>query len=193
MKKHIALVELECAAGEFGLWQRYLLKGARFSVRVGVSLWDILVVQFGLSPEYVEERVRTIFVNGCPVDDLHLAVVDDGAQIALAGAMPGLVGVCMGRNSPVAGFRNEITYHAPDANPRPGEIVLKLFNTVALEIGPKLLEWGILLDGRDLAQLVESFQDQSKHWRVRVDGCDSECGALARQEGLVRLRIAFVC
>ncbi|MGE4292431.1 MAG: hypothetical protein AB7E32_09490 [Desulfovibrio sp.] len=155
------LVSVSVQPGEILFWLSPFRRGVRVYCRTGLPLSRVLVEQFGLEPDYIEKRVRTVFINGCPVDNLESAILSDGDELALAGAMPGLVGICMGRNSPVAGFRRDITFKGGESEQRDGRILLKLFNNVGEEAGPLLLARGVLLSGAELRTLVG---------RVRADG-----------------------
>jgi len=77
------------------LQQGFLLKA-----QVGCSMKRFLIEGIGLSPEYIAERIQTIFLDGSPVDDLDSAIIKDGSHLALSAAMPGLVGAAMRRGGP---------------------------------------------------------------------------------------------
>jgi hypothetical protein len=140
--------------GEFFL---LLQQGVVVSARVGCTLDDLLSGQLGISPDYVRQRVTTIFLDGRPIDDVTRAMVRDGAVIALSGAMPGLVGATMRRGGYYAAMRAGIT-HREDVAAAPGRIAtvrVKLFNLLLPELGPVLLRRGIVLDASELANFLE--------------------------------------
>jgi len=62
------------------------------SATVGCSIKNLLCNQFDITPEYLSDRISTIFLNGKPVDDVESAIIKDNSILALSGAMPGLVG-----------------------------------------------------------------------------------------------------
>jgi len=64
--------------------------------RVGLSVKKVLCEQWGISPEYLDKRVKTIFLNGNAVDDIDKAILQDGSTLALSAAMPGLAGPLCG-------------------------------------------------------------------------------------------------
>ncbi|MCX5908268.1 MAG: hypothetical protein NTY64_14075, partial [Deltaproteobacteria bacterium] len=72
-------------------------QGIRLKVRVGCSLKQLLGEQLGLAPDYLEERVQTLFLDGKVVDDLENAFIRDGSVIALSAALPGLAGATLRR------------------------------------------------------------------------------------------------
>jgi len=128
-----------------------LQDGFLLEARVGCSTREFLRDRCRLSPEFIANRIGTLFLNGQPVDDLDNAYVEDGCTLALSGAMPGLVGAVMRSNSPLRSFRGSIT-HAGDKGSRQhhqqrdGLVRLKLFNTVMSELGLAFLSEGILLE-----------------------------------------------
>jgi hypothetical protein len=112
----------------------------------------------GLDPGYIRDRLRTIFVNGQPVDDIAHTMLAPGDELALSVAMPGLVGICMRLDSPFKSFRGDITHgraasrsHSDD---QAGTVTVKLFNFIAREIGPGLLARGVTVSGGKLARAV---------------------------------------
>jgi hypothetical protein len=127
--------------GFFPLLQR----GFRVKTTVGISVRDLLCDQFQISPEYLADRIKTIFLNGQPVDDVEKTALRDGAVLALSAAMPGLVGATFRRGGGLASFRGGITYHQEDlANAgEAATVTIKLFNLLANELGPVFLKAGI--------------------------------------------------
>lgn len=173
-------------------WLAPFRRGALVPCRTGNSLAQVLTQQLGMDADYIERRVRTVFINGCPVDDLEEAVLADRDEVALAGAMPGLVGICMGRNSPVAGFRRDITFKSVAQDQRDGFIVLKLFNTVGLEAGPLILKRGIMLPCSELRALAgQAFAEGHRPLSVQVAGSASNLEKLSQlpHEGVVELQV----
>lgn len=148
------------------------------------KLNDLLGQICGLDPVAVRERIQTIFLNGKPVDDLERVDVQDGDRLALSAAMPGLVGATMRSGGILAGFRHSIS-HRPSAAPsgaHGGLLSIKLFNLLIKEIGPHLLEHGILVEADDLRAL---FLSQSR--LLEMDCLKAEWNARAiRPENLAR-------
>ncbi len=136
-----------------------LQKGARIRVRVGGSLAALLGEQFGLAPEYVRDRIKTVFLEGKPVDDLEHAPVRDGAALALSAAMPGLAGATLRRGGRLAALRAPITYRETGDSPPPadGFIVLKLFNLLLRDLGPRFLRQGIYLEQDELGAFLKGL------------------------------------
>jgi hypothetical protein len=111
-----------------------------------------------LNREYVGGRIKTVLLNGRPVDDLGSAMVDDGSTLALSAAMPGLVGATMRRDGLLAPFRNTIAHQELQTQGPAGDgwIVLKLFNLLIAELGPTFLERGIWIETEALEQLFQA-------------------------------------
>ncbi|OQY59512.1 MAG: hypothetical protein B6245_06325 [Desulfobacteraceae bacterium 4572_88] len=127
-----------------------LQHGVMLKTRVGCSVKTLLCENCGVSPAYVEDRIKTIFLDGQPVDDIDTAILRDGSSLALSAAMPGLVGSTFRRGSHLAAFRSTITHQKADtpAQVQDGLITLKLFNLLLRELGPGFLERGVWI-GKD--------------------------------------------
>lgn len=160
-----------------------LQKGFALGVLAGCPIGAFLRDGLGLTDEYIEARIQTVFLDGKPVDDIDTALIRDGSTLALAPAMPGLMGAMLRRGGYYAPMRSGITHHS-DAAPQgigQGRIVMKLFGMALRELGPQLLERGIGVDAGDLAQIVRDLPGEC------IEGVALE--ALAEQ-GRVFLRVS---
>jgi hypothetical protein len=138
-----------------------LQQGFMVKVQVGSNIKSLLCQQFGLSPEYLEKRIQTIFLDGKPVDSVDSAIVKEGSTLALSAAMPGLVGATLRRGGYYALMRSQISYREESA-PAPhheGMIFLKLFNLLLKELGPSFLKRGILIKGKHLSDFLKRQPD----------------------------------
>ena len=159
------MIRLDLQVRQAGMTPFYALleKGVRMQANIGCSLRDFLCGQLGLSGEYLDNRIQTLFLNARPVDDVDRALISDGAILALSAAMPGLVGATMRKGGRYAAFRQAISEGADAADQceTRGWVTLKMFNMVAQEIGQDLLARGVEVDGGDLARTaghcVESY------------------------------------
>jgi len=137
----------------------FLQAGFSLEARVGCCVREFLRDQCGLADQTIADRIRTVFLDGMPVDDLDRAKVEDNSTLALSGAMPGLVGAVMRSNSPLRSFRASITHGADTGSiqqsqqQQQGMVRVKLFNTVMSELGPNFLREGILLEPLVLKEL----------------------------------------
>jgi hypothetical protein len=137
----------------------FLQKGFMLEVKVGCSVRSFLLDQLGLSAEYIEGRIQTIFVDGKPVDDLDRVAIRDGSTLALSSALPGLLGATLRRGGYYAAMRSQIT-HREDPVSRQvtdGHIIMKLFNLTLSELGPPFLERGVWVKVEDLSDLFKKL------------------------------------
>lgn len=135
---------------------RFIESGFRLRVKTGLSIRELFCDQLGVSRDYYDDRIQTVFLDSKPVDNDATALVYDGARIALAAAMPGLVGATFRKGGQYAYFRGTIS-HSETGNSSvkgEGEIVVKLFNMVAKELGPAFLKKGIIIEGKRFRDFV---------------------------------------
>jgi hypothetical protein len=167
----------------------YPLLQAGFSLpcQVSVSLSTFLQNTLGLSEQYIEERISTVFLDGKPVDDMEDTIIENGATLALSSAMPGLVGATMRRKGFYASLRSTITYQnkVSTATHKAGSIRLKLFNIIMTDLGPAILERGIRVFSRNLDEFFRSQDSQffEAILEVRIDGRSVDPAALRREDG----------
>jgi len=138
-----------------------LQKGFRVEGNVGCSVRAFLCEQHGIAPEYLEKRIQTIFLDGKPVDNVDMAIVEDGATLSLSAALPGLVGAVMRRDGYYAPMRDQISYKEEFTSPKikPGKVFMKLFNLPLIELGPMFLKRGILVSGNTLHEVLAAHAD----------------------------------
>lgn len=184
-------IRLTFAHGRTPGFSLLLQSGFLVSVPECGSIRAFLTGPLGLSPEFIDQVIQSVFLDGRPVDDLDTGKVHDGCVLALSAAMPGLVGATMRRGGYYSCLRSGIS-HREGRTPAAsgcGEITVKLFNLVASEVGPPLLACGIRVRGDVLADFFESrasgFWDSCE--TVLVDGC-----SLSPFELVARLRHAEV-
>ncbi len=173
-------VPVERVACFFPLLQRGVGVRARLGIPVGAYLREGL----GLSDATIEARIQTVFLDGRPVDDIEGALLREGSTLALAPAMPGLMGAMLRRGGYYAPMRSGITHRGGAAPQGAGEgfITVKLFGAALRELGPALLARGVAVDGGTLASLLESLPED----------CCGGLGGKAALEGRKRvlLRVA---
>ena len=124
-------------------------RGCTLKIRTGITIRELLCERLGISADYVDNRIQTIFLNGQAVDEVDTARVENGSKLALSAAMPGLVGITFRKGGFYASLRSTISYTQKENSitKGEGEIILKLFNLVARELGPGLIEKGIRIEG----------------------------------------------
>jgi len=148
--------------------------GFSMDVQTGCSVKELLCRQFGIPEDYLDERIKTIFLNATVVDDLSSATVNEGSTLALSGAMPGLVGAILRSGGFYAAMRSQISYdqNKPSSLTRTGKITLKLLNLVVKELGPSFLERGIWFNGGKLQEFIKHHLEELKasHAVSELDG-----------------------
>jgi hypothetical protein len=133
--------------------------GVLLKVKVGTSIKSFLCEQLSLGIMYVDKRINTIFLNSQPVDDISKVIIKSNDTLALSGAMPGLIGATLRRDSHLAPLRDTITlkeYRNNDDIKAYGLIHLKLFNLILQEVGPFLLQRGVMMVFEDVIDLFDN-------------------------------------
>ncbi len=132
-------------------------KGVGLKAEVGCTVRSFLCEQMGISTQYVDERIQTLFLDGQPVDQMEAAVIRDGSILALSAAMPGFAGATLRKGGYYSTMRSSITYkgEGETVSRRSGVVNLKLFNLLAGELGPGLLERGVRVKGMEIAAFLE--------------------------------------
>ncbi len=139
-----------------------LQQGVMVKVWVGCTIRALLRKQFGWNSKYIEDRIKTIFLDGKTVDDVDSAMIKDGSTLALSAALPGLAGATLRRGGMLASFRNQITHREGEKAPRrqEGLIIVKLFNLIARDVGPTLLKEGVYVRPKDLERLLKDLPEE---------------------------------
>lgn len=141
---------------------RYLTQSpSEVPADIGDTMMNFLTKRLGFDEEYIDSQIKTIFINGKPVDDLCTAHIPADARIALGAVAPGVAGITMCRNSPISGMRRGITYQnaEPIQDITEGTVTLLLFNAVMEDKGLQILEKGITLPAGKLERAVEEVPD----------------------------------
>ena len=131
-----------------------LQRGFLLPITGTVSIAEQLTTLPGFSEEYISERVQTIFVNGLAEDNTARKLVA-GDTLALSAAMPGLAGAIFRRGGQHSSLRTRPMATKHHSASQSGHITLKLFNMIATETGPQLLQKGILIKGKILARFLD--------------------------------------
>jgi len=182
-----------------GLWRLLLQDGFAVEAPVGGPVGEFLRQGLGLDQAYVEQRCRTIFHNGHPVDDMERGVVEDGDSVVLSAAMPGVVGIAMRRGSPLAAMRSGISLvdePLPEAGAgrSPGTVSLKLFNLVLCDLGEALLARGVKVRPEALLAFFNAIPEHKgiarMFWRGAEVSLEQVKGLLPAENGR---RVPLVC
>ncbi len=163
MKDHTySTLSLTLDKESFSSFFPILQQGFLIKILVGVSIKNLLCEHHKMEADYLAERIKTIFLDGKPVDDVETALVKDGSTVALSAAMPGLVGSTFRRGSHLSAFRSGITYQEEDATSdthKKGMVKIKLFNLLTGELGPMFLKEGIWVKKEHVADLLKDRAD----------------------------------
>jgi hypothetical protein len=131
-----------------------LQRGFVLPVTGTISIVELLLSLPGFNEEYIRDRVQTIFVNGLAEDNTSRELTA-GDVLALSAAMPGLAGAIFRRGGQHASLRTRPVAVNHSKADQSGSITLKLFNMIATETGPQLLQAGILIKGKTLARFLD--------------------------------------
>ena len=144
-----------------------LRHGFVVEIPVGCSIKTLLRNALGLDDNYVENRIKTIFLDAKAVDDIGTACINNGSVLALSGAMPGLAGATLRRGGPLASLRRSISCRSDGKNAlgQDGHVIVKLYNLLVIDLGPILLEKGILIKKE---QFLAFFRRQSEDFWLNL-------------------------
>ena len=162
--QYVAPLKLIVARDKIHFFFSLLRHGFMVKIRVGCSVKTMLRDALGVDENYIEDRIKTIFLDAKPVDDIRTACINDGSILALSGAMPGLAGATLRRGGHLASFRGSISFRndGKDASGQEGQVFVKLFNLLVKDLGPVFLKKGILIKKE---QLKDFFRRQpEKFW-----------------------------
>ncbi len=151
----IPSLKLNCSDSDALRLSTVLQSGFLVTGIEGDSIYTFLMNLPGFSEDYLATEVQTIFYNGDALDDLDSQLAGQSATIALGSAMPGLAGAIMKKGSICGALRKARTIVDVSQQGDPVEVRVKLFNTIARELGPGLFSSGILIDARDLCLFLE--------------------------------------
>jgi hypothetical protein len=177
---------IEADAELISLFIPLLNQGFEICAAVGVSIKEFLCNQIGLSPEYLENRIQTLFADGKAVDDFNDTLIRSGSVLALSGAMPGLAGATLRRGGFYGRMRSEISHRDKTASIACGQgyVTVKLFNLVLKEAGALFLKYGVMIRGEDFYHRLRSIPDRLKTGlrSVELDGKPIQTARLSTTE-----------
>lgn len=180
-----------------------LLSGGVFvDAPAGSTLREVVCGRLGVSDDYLDNRVQTLFLDGKAVDDPDEVRVSDGGRVALSAAMPGLLGAVLRKGGHLSAMRKQITCETGECEDPAGDsrVTVALFNLAARELGPGLLASGIRLSAAGLTDRLAVVDGEMalKGATAELDGhvvdfarLSEALAASASPDGPVRLRIAL--
>lgn len=151
----------------------YELQGGFYiETESGITLLSFLVQSCSMPENYIEEKIKTIFHNGNPVDDIKTTKLYGDSVVAISGAMPGLVGAMMRIGSPYAAMRESITDKG-DSEGTIGEkilVKLKLFNVILSDYGKRFSENGVIFERETVIRIIRKCETVSgKNFLISID------------------------
>jgi len=130
------------------------------NIKAGTSVREFLSGVLGLKPEYIRDRIQSLFLDGKPVDDYDSARIRNGSRLALSAALPGLVGATLRQGGLLAELRGSITYRNSAINETGcGTVHVKLFNLIMDDLGLSFLLEGVLIKSADLQSFLQTDYD----------------------------------
>jgi len=153
---------LKCSSIIMYLFMQELQKGIYIPSNEGKTIYSFITEDCGISDGYISEKIKTMLIDGGPVDDIFNTTIKDGGVCALSGAMPGIVGAMMRIGSPYAAMRESITVKPDNSSGSKKEIKfgLKLFNTILSDKGRDFFKHGILIEKKRISELFERYGDE---------------------------------
>ncbi len=182
----ISRISLTVKPDRMSFFSSLLGQGFIFKARAGLSVRNLLCRQIGMGDDFLDQRIQTIFLDGKVVDNVDTAIIRQGSTLALSAAMPGLAGATLRRGGAYAAMRSQISHknNTVDGSAETGTVMLKLFNLVALELGPVLLKQGIWVSGK----IIENFFRKTPDFfwngclNAEIDGISQDVRKISRME-----------
>lgn len=155
------IVLFKCSGMIMNLFMQELQKGVYIPSIEGKTLYEFITEDCRISDEYISQKIKTILIDGGPVDDIFSTKIHDGGFCALSGAMPGIVGAMMRMGSPYAAMRESITVKPDKADNSKKEIKLglKLFNMILSDKGTDFLMRGVLIEKERVLEIFHQHGD----------------------------------
>ncbi|MGB9618588.1 MAG: hypothetical protein ACPL7J_14810 [Desulfomonilaceae bacterium] len=173
-------------------------KGFLIEVEEGATVREVVTGPMQVDAQYLDSRINTIFLNGHTVDNVDVSRVEGGTVLSLSASMPGFVGAALRKGGFYAVMRADIT-HAQNnhyAAGRPAQIIVRLYNMVARELGPGFLARGVWFWRSDLLEFLsgrsEAFWRACDHIAVDDQEIERENLMLALIKRSASERLAFV-
>ena len=111
----------------------------------------MLSEQLGFDTDYIENRIKTLFLDGRVVGDINSTIINDGATLALSAALPGLAGATFRRSEDKKPDQSKINKKKIKGSGERGIITIKFFNLVLREVASKIIKSGFLVSKKDLS------------------------------------------
>ncbi len=138
----------------------------------GTTIISFLTKSCDIPESYIIDKIKTIFHNGNPVDDIKTVKLYEDSVVAISGAMPGIVGAMMRIGSPYAPMRESITDKGATEGVI-GEMIpvkLKLFNVILSDHGKRFTENGVIFERETIHRLIRKCEYAAgKKFLISID------------------------
>ncbi len=164
-------VKMEIATPEklLPLMRLLLGRGIGFETYAGTSLRKFLEEILPADPDYIDNRIQTVFINGQAVDSPEDTYIREPCTIALSAAMPGVFGAAFRKKGLYSGLRRQYGKNqGTQKESVSGKLIpvtIKCFNQVANDLGNALLGRGVRISAADFA----------KFWNQQHTVLEKEC------------------
>jgi len=155
-------IVFKCSGMIMNLFRQELQKGVYIQSVEGKTLYEFITEDCSISDEYISQKIKTVLIDGGPVDDIFNTKIHDGGSCALSGAMPGIVGAMMRMGSPYAAMRESITVKPgkTDNSKKEIKLGLKLFNMILSDKGNDFLKRGVMIEKGRVLELFQQHGDE---------------------------------
>lgn len=170
-----------------------LQNGFFIEAAAGTSIRSFLTGDCGITESYIKDKIKTVFHNGNPVDNMDSVKISNGSVCAVSGAMPGLVGAMMRMGSPYASMRESITEKGEDisATGKKVFVKLKLFNVILSDLGQLFISGGVILERDDVVRIInKTAVKHGSSFSFTVDDLSfnsSKSGKLSDEKYIIKL------
>jgi len=154
-------LSIENSEQSHATWRYLMQSPSEVTADIGDTMLHFLTRRLELDEDYIDSQIKTIFIDGKPVDDPTTAKIPANARIALGAVAPGVAGMTMCRNSPISSMRSGITFHNDEelTTITEGSVTLLLFNAVMVDKGLHVLQKGIRVPASKLESAVMQAPD----------------------------------
>jgi len=153
-----------------------LQEGVYIDIERSMPLKEFLLDRCGITEVILSGKIKTIFLNSKPVDDVSTVHVGPGDHVSLSGAMPGLAGAVFRQKSLLSSFRETITHKSDTGGisniDTPGMVLLKVFNTVMDAVAQPVFHSGVFVPVSTCTWIFEVAGDllKAENVSLKFDG-----------------------
>lgn len=170
------VIDIESSEKSHATWRYLMQSPSEVTADIGDTMLHFLTKRLEFDENYIDSQIKTIFIDGKPVDDLTTAKIPENARIALGAVAPGVAGMTMCRNSPISSMRSGITFHneQTDQHITEGTVTLLLFNAVMEDKGLQVLQKGIAIPASKLESAITQTAEEIRSASLNDEKITSE-------------------